>query len=93
MLKLIRESQDVFVVVSDRPGMSGRGTFRQAVVRLLKLQVPMDEVRTAVEELDRDRGTSPVHNVAEFGIGLRDGRPKFIFTEYVELVPRMRGVA
>lgn len=93
MLKLIREDDRTFVVLTDIPGMSGKGTFEQAVRRLVKLRVPMDDIHLAVEELDRDREPGPRHNLVEFGVGLGDGRPKFIFTQYVELNERIKGVA
>lgn len=93
MLKLVREEEGVYAVISDKENQSGKGTMRQATRRLYLLGVQVSEIQIALEEIVLDVKRYPQHNVAHFGIGMTEGGPKFIFSEYVDLNPPQKGVA
>ena len=81
MLKLVRFGNNDFALISDKGPM--RGSFEDVIRQLIKFKVTFAELHLAVDEFEMDRLTP--HNVAHFGIGLKDRRPKFVFSEYVDI--------
>lgn len=77
MLRIIKTGNEDFVLMAKNEPI-----YISSIVKLIlvmkQFRVSIDEVEHGLIELLRND-----HNVAEYGIGLHDGCPKFIFSKKV----------
>ena len=76
MLKVLKSNHDEYIVLKDNKAHAGN--LIKTVTVLDHYNVAIGEIEMGLTELEKHN-----HNCAEYGIGLGDGRPKFLFTKSV----------